>query len=45
MARYRLKVTAEAPYGLPEKIGTVIGAVIYTLVVATMVYALASHYV
>lgn len=45
MARYRSKDTTEAPYGLPEKIGTVIGAIVFTLVVASMVYALALHYV
>lgn len=45
MARYRPKDTAEAPYGLPEKIGTVIGAIIFSFVVATMIYAIGSHYV
>jgi len=45
MARYRPKDTAETPYGLPEKIGTVLGAIVVAFAVATMVYAIGSHYV
>jgi hypothetical protein len=36
---------AEAPHGLPEKIGTVIGSIVLFVVFAVMLYAIGSAYI